>query len=329
MLWAVLLLALLVLPLIGALLALVLGRVVPKRGGLLLAALPLFLAVVGIIVLIPLIPPGQDLAEPLTAGSAQVQQIAPTSRWVQPPRTLIFSTATPPAATATPAANRTVAPTPSPHPFSLVTIVVRNGTGESGLATRTSQTLAGQGFRILDPEDDPQQGERPYTLILDRGDHAEVRNALADYLHVTPEHIRIKAAEDSRGDIIVVLGDDFAALTSATPAPTPTLIGAPTATPNPYAGVTIVVRNGTAGRTGLAGRVADRLREAGFVVLETENDDRAGDRPHTLLWDRGDHTAVRDALVLFLRMDPEYVEIDSRAGSAGDIIIILGDDFRE
>ena len=47
------------------------------------------LAVVGIIVLIPLIPPGQDLAEPLAAESEQAQQVAPTGRWVQPPRTLV------------------------------------------------------------------------------------------------------------------------------------------------------------------------------------------------------------------------------------------------
>jgi hypothetical protein len=328
MLWAVLLLAILVLPLIGALLALVLGRILPKRGGLLVAALSLFLAIVAIVVLVPLIPADQDLAEPIApAGAEQAQQVVPTARWVQPPRTLVFATATPLLPTPTVVANRTVVPTP--HPFSLVTIVVRNGTGESGLATRTSKTLAGQGFRILDPEDDPLQGERPHTLILDRGDHPEVRNALAEYLHVEPEYIEINAAEDSEGDIVVVLGDDYGELASATPAPTPTLIGGPTATPNPYAGVSIVVRNGTMGRAGLASRTADRLKAEGFIVIDTEDDDRAGDRPNTLLWDRGDHPAVREALIELLRIDPAYVEINSPARSAGDIVIILGDDFRE
>lgn len=328
MLWAVLFLILLVLPLFGALLALILGRIVPKRGGMLIAALPLFLAIVALVVLVPLIPPGEDLAEPLAPAAAeQVQQIAPTSRWVQPARTLIFPTVTPAVPTSTPAANRTA--TPTPHPFSLVTIVVRNGTGETGLATRTSRTLAGQGFRILDPEDDPLQGERPYTLILDRGDHPEVRNALALYLNVTPEHVEISSEEESEGDIVVILGDDFAALANATPVPTPTLVGGPTATPNPYAGVTIVVRNGTTGRAGLASRTADRLKAAGFIVLDTEDDDRAGERPHTLLWDRGDHTVVREALIQLLEIDPAYVEIESPARSSADIIIILGDDFRE
>jgi len=328
MLWAVLLLVILVLPLTGALFAMLLGRIVPKRGGLLIAALPLFLSVVAIIVLIPLIPPGEDLAEPLPPADAeQVQQVAPTSRWVQPPRTLIFPTVTPFAPTSTPATKRTAEPTL--HPFSLVTIVVRNGTGESGLATRTANTLAGQGFRVLEPEDDPLQGERPYTLILDQGDHPEVRNALALYLNVPPEHIEINSEEDSDGDIVVVLGDDLAALTSATPVPTPTLIGGPTATPNPYAGVTIIVRNGTAGRAGLAGRTADRLKAQGFIVLDTEDDYRAGERPHTLLWDRGDHPTIREALIEFLEIDPEYVEIESPARSEADIIIILGDDFRE
>lgn len=328
MLWAVLLLVFLVLPLLGALLALILGRIVPKRGGLLIAALPLFLAIVAIIVLVPLIPPGENLAEPLAPAAADpAQQVGPTARWVQPPRTLIFPTTAPTPSTPTVAANRTALPTP--HPFSQVTIVVRNGTGESGLATRISRTLAGQGFRVLEPEDDPRQGERPNTLILDQGDHPVVRNAVAEYLHVAPEHIQINTTEDSEGDIIVVLGDDFGALTNATPAPTPTLVGGPTATPNPYAGVTIIVRNGTMGRAGLASRTADRLRAQGFVVLDTADDDRAGDRPNTLLWDRGDHTFVREALVQFLRMDPAYVEINSRSGSGADITIVLGDDFRD
>lgn len=328
MLWAALILAILVLPLVGALLALILGRAVPKRGGMLIAALPLFLAIVAILVVLPLIRTSEDLAEPLSPAAAEpARQVAPTSRWVQPPRTLIFPTVAPVVPTLTPATKRTAEPTP--HPFSLVTIVVRNGTGESGLATRTTNTLAGQGFRILDPEDDPLQGSRPYTLILDRGDHPEVRNALSEYLNVPLEHIEINSEEDSEGDIIVVLGDDLAALSSATPIPTPTLVGGPTATPNPYAGVTIVVRNGTAGRAGLAGRTADRLKAEGFIVLDTEDDDRAGDRPHTLLWDRGDHAFVREALIQLLGIDPEYVELDSPERSAADIIIILGDDFRE
>ncbi|MGC9023536.1 MAG: LytR C-terminal domain-containing protein, partial [Chloroflexia bacterium] len=233
----------------------------------------------------------------------------------------------PPSPTSTPTFTATV--TPTPHPFSLATIVVRNGTGQSGLATRTSERLRAQGFRVLPPEDDPQQGHRPHTLILDRGDHAQVRQALAAFLYVAPEYITVNAAEESEADIILILGDDFESLSSATPTPTPALAEVPTPTPNPYAGATIAVRNGTRGRPGLAGRTADRLRAQGFVVLAVEDDDRAGSRPYTLILDRGDHARVRQALAEFLKVKDKYIEINSKVNSTADIVVILGDDFRE
>jgi len=328
--WVALLSLVLILPLIGALLTLALGRILPKRGGLLVAALPLFLAIVAIVVAVPLVSPGQDLAETISAPSTEVAlQIAPTSAWVQPPRTLVFPTVVTPTATPTATPDQFATSSPTPHPFSLVTIVVRNGTGETGLATRTSKRLAQQGFRVLSPEDDPQQGTRPQTLILDRGDHPEVRNALAQFLNIAPERIQISSGETSEGDIVLIIGDDFDSLTNATPAPTPTLVGGPTATPNPYAGVTVVVRNGTVGRAGLASRTTDRLKAQGFIVVDTGDDDRAGERPNTLIFDRGDHLAVRDALVAFLRVDPAYVEVNSSEHANADILVILGDDFRE
>jgi hypothetical protein len=330
MLWVVVLLLVLVLLLIGALLTLTLGRILPKRGGLLVAALPLFLAIVVIVVMVPLIRPDQDLAETISPPSPGVAlQIAPTAQWVQPPRTLVFPTVVTPTATPTPTPDRAFTPSPTPHPYSLVTIVVRNGTGETGLATGTSKRLAQQGFRVLSPEDDPQQGSRPHTLILDRGDHPEVRNALVEFLNVAAEYVQINSVETSGGDIVVIIGDDFNQLANTTPAPTPTLVGGPTATPNPYAGVTFLIRNGTVGRAGLATRTADRLKAQGFIVLDTEDDQRAGERPHTLILDRGDHTAVRDALVQFLKVDPAYVEVNSPVSAEADIIIILGDDFQE
>lgn len=331
MLWILLLSLILVLPLLGILVSLLFGRFLPKRGGLLLAAMPIFLVAVAIVVLIPLIPQGEDLAETVAPSPSPILalQVAPTSRWVQPPRTLTLPTATAAPATITPTVAASGPPTATPHPYSLATVVVRNGTGETGLATRTSRQLATQGFRVLDPEDDPQQGNRPHTLILDRGDHPTVRQALADLLHIVPQYVTLNAGEDSKADIILILGDDFNSLANATPVPTPAIVGGPTATPNPYAGVTIIVRNGTVGRAGLATRTADRLKAQGFVVIDTADDDRAGLRPHTLLFDQQDHTVVREALIRVLGIDPNYVTINSSGTKSADIVIILGDDFKE
>lgn len=319
----------LTLPLIGAVLALLGERLRLGRLGVGLAALFFFLAAVGLLALVEW-PTAEGEPGPFLRVSAPTPvalQVAPTSRWVQPPRTLHLPTPTLPSPTSTPIFTATA--TPTPHPLSLATVVVRNGTGQSGLATRTSERLRAQGFRVLAPEDDPQQGNRPHTLILDRGDHAPVRQALAAFLHIPPEQITVNAAEESEADIILILGDDFEALSSATPTPTPALVEVPTPTPNPYAGVTIVIRNGTVGRPGLATRTADRLRALGFVILAVEDDDRAGSRPYTLILDRGDHARVRQALAEFLKVKEENIEINSKVRSTADIVVILGDDFRE
>ncbi len=319
----------LLLPLLGAVIILFWERLRPGRSGLWPAVFSFFLAAVGLLVLVewPTAEGEPGLFLRISAPTPAALQVAPTSRWVQPPRTLPPPTPTPLMPTATPTFTPTLSPTP--HPFSLATVVVRNGTGESGLATRTSERLRAQGFRVLAPEDDPQQGNRPYTLILDRGDHARVRQALAAFLHIAPERITINAAEESEADIILILGDDFEHLSAATPTPTPALVEVPTPTPNPYAGVTIAIRNGTVGRPGLATRTADRLRALGFVILAVEDDDRAGSRPYTLILDRGDHARVRQALAEFLKVKEENIEVNSKVRSTADIVVILGDDFRE
>jgi hypothetical protein len=324
--WLLLAFALiLLLPLAGALLALLVGRFLPKRAGLLIAAVPLFLASVAIFLLVQFPLPSQVLGPTQTTPAGM--EVAPTSHWVQAPRTLVVTVPVSPTATPTP--TLVITPTATPHPFSRVTIVVRNGTKTTGLATRTTKRLQGEGFRVLDPEDDDQAGNRPHTLILDRGDHSEVRQALATYLNVSPEYIQVNSDTSAEADIVVIVGDDFETLSTTTPVPTPTLVGGPTATPNPHAGATVVVRNGTLGRSGLATRTTERLRKQGFQVIEPEDDDRAGIRPHTLILDRGDHSAVRQALADFLQVAPEYIQVNSSEPSAADIIVILGDDYEE
>ncbi len=319
------LILILILPVSGAILSLLLGRFLPKRAGLLVAALPLFLASIAIFLLVQFPPPSEVMAPGETVAAGIV--IAPTSRWVQAPRTLVIEVTVP--ATASPTPTATVTPTLTPHPFSQVTIVVRNGTNTSGLATRTTKRLQAEGYRVLDPEDDDQVGSRPHTLILDRGDHSTVRQALAAYLRVPAAYVTINADIGAEADIVVILGDDFETLASATPVPTATMVGEPTATPNPYAGATIVVRNGTMGRSGLATRTTERLQKLGFQVLEPEDDDRAGSRPFSLILDRGDHTVVRQALATVLGVAPENIQVNWREAAAADIIVILGDDFEE
>jgi len=323
----ILILLVLGLPLVGAILALLLGRFLPKRGGTLLAALPLFLSSVALLLLTQLLPLGADLGQPIppTLSTQAALRYAPTSRWEQPPRTLNATIAFSPTPTPTPTV--AITPTSTPHPFSLATVVVRNGTGESGLATRTTRELQTEGFRVIEPEDDPEEGNRPHTLILDRGDHAEVRQALVGYLNVAPEYVEINSDEPSGADIIVILGDDYG--NPATVTPTPTLVSEPRATPTPHplSAASISVRNGTR-RPGLAGRTAERLEAEGFQVVEVETDER-GNRPHTLILDRGDHSTIREALAEFLDVDPEYIEINADIEAEADIVVILGDDFVE
>lgn len=319
-------------PPLGAAVALALLRLTKRRWVLSVAGLALVLVVLGVIAAMRWAPSSDWWEQVLNPPQPvrAVLQVAPTQPWVQPPRTLRLPTVSP-TASPTPTIVQTVAPTA--HPYSLATIAVRNGTGETGLASRTSKRLEAAGFRILALEDDPQQGNRPYTLILDRGDHPEVRRALAALLHVPAEHVVINSEEPSTSgaDIVLILGSDFDELVSATPLPTATLVGGPTATPNPYAGVTVVVRNGTIGRPGLAGRISDRLRARGFTVLPEEDDDKAGLRPHTLILDRGDHALVRQALADYLKVSATYIQVHASTPSAygADIIIILGDDFEE
>jgi|GEM_PF-3580994 hypothetical protein len=128
---------------------------------------------------------------------------APTAVWVHPPRTLTL------APTAELTATETLSPTASPNPREWITIAVRNGTGTPGLAGRTAERLREQGFQVVEVENDPQAGNRPHTLLLDRGDHPEVRQALAELLGISPESIVVNSDEPAQADIVIVLGDDF------------------------------------------------------------------------------------------------------------------------
>lgn len=326
--WQLLLLLLILgLPLSGAILALALRRFLPERAPILIAALSLFLAAVAVIILVQLATPdsllGQTVATPRETPSAL--RAAPTARWVQPPRTLEITATldlgTTPSPTATAAAIPTT-PTPTENPLSQVTVAVRNGTGESGLATRVGDLLENQGFRVVERENDRLTGERPHTLILDKGDHAEIRGALADLFEVPSHYVELNSEEPGDADIIIVLGDDFEMPTPPTATPTPT------PTEGPFSQIGVAVRNGT-GAPGLASNVAEELEKEGFSIVEIENDRLIGERPHTLILDKGDHPEARQALAGILNVSAAYIEVNSDEPGDADIIVILGDDFEE
>lgn len=197
------------LPLIGAILALLLHRLLPQGGRILLAALALFAAGIALFFLIKTPAPAEEVGEvlppPQTAQGLLVQ--VATSQWVQPPRTLEITSTLGPAPTVTPTPTPTTPPTAVP--ISSATVIVRNGTSTVGLARRTRERLEEYGFRVIDIDDDWLIGERPHTLILDRGDHPEVREALAGFLGVAPEYIEVNSDDPGDADLIVVIGDDF------------------------------------------------------------------------------------------------------------------------
>lgn len=93
-------------------------------------------------------------------------------------------------------------------------------------------------------------------------------------------------------------------------------------------GARLEVRNGT-WRQGLAGRTAEYLRQNGFQVPYVLQDENAGSYTHTLLLDLGDHPFTRTQLTEQLGIDEEYIQTEADYPSDADVVLILGEDFRE
>ncbi len=191
----------LLVPLVGGAALLVLKRWLSQVAVTAIAGALLLITAAGVVAL-GLGGNGSPLAQALPLPQVGLRE-APTVVWVQPPRTLTLQPS--PVVTAT----RTLTPTATPNPIASVTVSVRNGTARPGLAGRTAERLRQQGFQIVEVENDPQAGNRPHTLLLDRGDHPEARQALAELLGIDPEHITVNAEEPAPADIVLVLGDDF------------------------------------------------------------------------------------------------------------------------
>ncbi|MGC8875109.1 MAG: LytR C-terminal domain-containing protein [Chloroflexia bacterium] len=191
----------LLLPLAGGLLLLALRRWLSQAALTVIGGLLLLVTAAGVVAL-GLAGEPSPLAQTLPQAPVGLRE-APTAVWVQPPRTLTLQPSPVPTRT------QTLTPTATPNPIASVTVAVRNGTSRPGLAGRTAERLRAQGFVIVEVENDPQAGNRPHTLILDRGDHPEARRMLAELLGIASDYVVTQSDEPARADIVIVLGDDF------------------------------------------------------------------------------------------------------------------------
>ena len=91
-------------------------------------------------------------------------------------------------------------------------VQVLNGAQVQGLAGRVTRALEGRGYRMLQAGDAP--APRAETILVDYGDHAQTRTALAAELGLTAEQVLTTVPDgaplDSQGaDLILILGSDY------------------------------------------------------------------------------------------------------------------------
>jgi hypothetical protein len=92
-------------------------------------------------------------------------------------------------------------------------IQVQNGAGVRGLATRVTDNLGAQGFRMVEATDAP----RPYehSTIIDYTGHPEARQQLAETLGIALDYVRAEPSSADapsapyNTDIVLVLGSDY------------------------------------------------------------------------------------------------------------------------
>jgi hypothetical protein len=102
----------------------------------------------------------------------------------------------------------TVSPPPPTPPAELLeaTILVRNGTGTSGLAARTSDMLAADGFTLITPTNADETDETTVYFIPSLEDGA--RYLVSQYF----EAARLLPANEAQAteyDIVIILGKDY------------------------------------------------------------------------------------------------------------------------
>jgi LCP family protein required for cell wall assembly len=92
-------------------------------------------------------------------------------------------------------------------------IQVQNGAGVRGLATRVTNNLNAQGFRMVEATDSP----RPYehSTIIDYTGHPETRQELAEALGIALDYVHAEPTDNDapsapyNTDIVLVLGSDY------------------------------------------------------------------------------------------------------------------------
>lgn len=91
------------------------------------------------------------------------------------------------------------------------------------------------------------------------------------------------------------------------------------------AGATVEVLNGS-GIAGAAGKVAEKLREAGFEVTRTDNADSFGYTRCCIIAHKGKNERV-ERLAALLNCDD--IRVESTASEGADVTVIVGRDFNE
>jgi hypothetical protein len=92
-------------------------------------------------------------------------------------------------------------------------IQVQNGAGVRGLATRVTNNLGAQGFRMVEATDAPRSYE--HSTIIDYTGHPETRQELAETLGIALDYVYAEPTVNDapsapyNTDIVLVLGSDY------------------------------------------------------------------------------------------------------------------------
>jgi hypothetical protein len=86
-------------------------------------------------------------------------------------------------------------------------IVVANGTYVEGLATKTQSYLQSQGANVVSIQNSDYT---TYTKIIDYTGKPYTDSYLVNLMNITPYSISLQYDPNSKVDVLVILGDDWA-----------------------------------------------------------------------------------------------------------------------
>jgi hypothetical protein len=89
-----------------------------------------------------------------------------------------------------------------------IRLEVLNGTGVTGLASRTAQLYKSYGFRIASVMN-AERSDYERTVVLDRRGNPDAAKRVAELIRCTQIHSQIEENRDETVDVTVILGKDF------------------------------------------------------------------------------------------------------------------------